>query len=68
MTQLGRELALSTSAVVRFGTRGVTGLRSDVGAMASMQALVLSVARPRSDAADRLDSAETLWDAFEVFA
>ena len=61
-------LAPLADPVVRFGTRGVTGLRSDVGAMATMQALVLSVARRRSDAAHRLDSAEMLWDAFEVFA
>lgn len=61
-------LAPLADPVVRFGTRGVTGLRSDVGATATMQALILTVARRRPDATDRLDSAEALWDAFEVFA
>lgn len=52
---------------VRFATNSVTSLRSDVGAIATMQALVMAVAQRTVGAADRLKRAEDLWRDFGVF-
>lgn len=52
---------------LRFATDSVTGLRSDVGATAAAQALVMAVAQRIPDAAGRLERAEDLWGEFDVF-
>jgi DNA-binding MurR/RpiR family transcriptional regulator len=52
---------------IRFATSSVTSLRSDVGAIATVQALVMAVAQRTAGSAARLERAEALWRDFDVF-
>lgn len=52
---------------LRFATSSVTSLRSDVGGVATAQALVMAVAHRTAGAADRLKRAEDLWRDFGIF-
>lgn len=52
---------------LRVSTDDISGLRSDVSAVAMLQALILTVAQRTPAAADRIAQAESLWDDFRVF-